>query len=84
MRRSGEELLKRLRALPGFGDEKAKIFIALLAKRLGAAPEGWREAAGPFGDDIPRSVADIDSEESLALVREWKRAQKAAGKSKQE
>jgi hypothetical protein len=56
--------------------------MALLAKRLGFRPEGWEERAGPFADDVPRSVADIDSRESLARVREWKKAQKAKGKGK--
>ena len=79
---SGEELHRRLRALPGFGEEKAKIFMALLAKRLGVRPPGWEEAAAPFSDSTPRSVADIDSPESLARVREWKRARKAQGKTK--
>jgi uncharacterized HhH-GPD family protein len=81
---SGKELYTRLRALPGYGDEKAKIFLAILAKRFDVRPEGWQEAAGAFGDDTPRSVADIDSPESLAKVREWKKAQKAKGKSKQQ
>ncbi len=75
-------LLARLRALPGFGAEKAKIFLAVLGKRLGAAPAGWEQLASPFGDGEPRSVADIDSAESLARVRAWKQAQKAKGKSK--
>jgi len=79
----GAELAGRLRALPGYGDEKTKIFVALLAKRMGVAPDGWREAAGPFGDDVPRSVADIDGPEALGKVREWKKAQKAAKRDKQ-
>jgi uncharacterized HhH-GPD family protein len=79
---TGDELFDRLAALPGFGREKAKIFLALLAKRLGVRPEGWEVAAEPFSDSTPRSVADIDSPESLARVREWKKAQKAKGKSK--
>lgn len=82
--RSGADLFDRVRALPGFGDEKAKIFVALLAKRFGVRPRGWQEACAPFSDDQPRSVADIDSPESLARVRAWKKAQKAAGKSKQD
>jgi uncharacterized HhH-GPD family protein len=80
----GAELLRRLKELPGFGDEKAKIFVALLAKRMGVRPEGWEKAAGPFADETPRSVADIDSPEAFARVREWKQAQKKAGKSKQD
>jgi len=75
-------VLERLRALPGYGDEKAKILLAILGKRLGVAPKGWEQAARPFGDTTPRSVADVDSPSSLARVREWKRAQKARGKSK--
>lgn len=81
---SGEELHQRVAELPGFGQEKTKIFIALLAKRLGTAPAGWAEVAAPFSDDVPRSVADVDSPESLLKVREWKKAQKAKGKSKQD
>jgi uncharacterized HhH-GPD family protein len=81
---SGDELLSRLRKLPGYGDEKAKIFTALLAKRFGVAPTGWQEAAAPFSDETPRSVADIDGPETLANVREWKKARKAAGKAKQD
>jgi uncharacterized HhH-GPD family protein len=77
-------LLDRLRALPGYGDEKARIFLALLAKRMGVTPSGWQAAAGPFGDDTPRSVADSRDAASLGVVRAWKRAQKAAGKDKQD
>ena len=80
----GAELYRRLRALPGYGDEKAKIFVAILGKRMGVDPPGWREAAGKFGDDVPRSVADITDPASLAQVREWKKAQKAAKKDKQD
>ena len=79
---TGQALLDRLRELPGFGDEKARIFLAVLAKRMGVQPAGWQEASKPFSDDQPRSVADIDSPESLARVRAWKREQKAKGKSK--
>ncbi len=60
------------------------FFLAILGKRLGRAPEGWRSAAEPFSDDKPRSVADVDSEESLLAVRNWKKAMKARGKSKQD
>ena len=76
---SGDELYARLVALPGFGAEKAKIFQALLAKRLEVRPDGWERAAAPFSDDTPRSVADIDSPETLARVRDWKRTQKRHG-----
>lgn len=78
----GADLLARLRALPGFGAEKARIFVALLAKRFGIRPRGWEEAAGIFADGEPRSVADIDSRASFDRVRAWKKAQKAAGKAK--
>lgn len=78
------EVYRRLRALPGYGDEKSKIFIAILGKSQGVQPDGWRDAAGKFGDDVPRSVADIDGPESLGKVREWKKAQKAAKKDKQD
>ncbi|CAN5355885.1 HhH-GPD-type base excision DNA repair protein [soil metagenome] len=79
----GGELYDRLRALPGFGDEKSRIFVAVLAKTQGVRPAGWQDAAGVFGDDTPRSVADIDGPEALGKVREWKKAQKAAKKDKQ-
>ena len=81
---SGDELYRRLKALPGYGDEKSKIFVAILAKTQGVAPDGWQRAAGTLRDDVPRSVADIHDEESLAEVREWKRVQKAAKKDKQD
>jgi uncharacterized HhH-GPD family protein len=80
----GAELYARLRSLPGFGDEKARIFVALLAKRFGVRPTGWEAAAGVFADTQPRTVADIDSPETLAQVREWKRAAKAAKRDKQD
>ena len=81
---SGKELFRRLKALPGYGDEKSKILVAILGKTQGVAPEGWRNAAGKFGDDVPRSVADITDEASLGRVRDWKKAQKAAKKDKQD
>ena len=80
---TGPELYQRLKALPGFGDQKARIFLALLAKRLGVQPPGWEEAAGPYAADGFYSVADIDSPESLAKVREYKKAKKAAAKAGQ-
>ena len=79
---TGAELVKRVKALPGYGGEKARIFSAMLAKRFGVRPDGWEQATAPFSDDQPRSVADIDSAESLAKVRAWKKAMKAAGRSK--
>lgn len=76
----GAEVLRRLKALPGFGDQKARIFLALLGKRDRFAGPGWREAAGAYGEDGFRSVADITSPETLTKVREYKQAQKAAAK----
>ncbi|MET8771223.1 HhH-GPD-type base excision DNA repair protein [Streptomyces sp. NPDC004658] len=79
---SGAELLRRLEDLPGFGKQKAQIFLALLGKRLGVAPEGWREAAGAYGEpESFRSVADITGPESLAKVRAHKQEMKAAAKA---
>jgi len=78
----GREVLKRLKALPGFGDQKAKIFLALLGKRRGLTAEGWREASAPYGEEgALMSVADITSAETLAKVREAKKAAKAAAKA---
>ena len=76
------DLDARIRALPGFGEDKSRIFMALLGKRFGRAPEGWEAYAGPFADDQPRSVADVDSAESLLDVRAFKKAQKAQGRKK--
>ncbi len=78
---TGKELFANLRSLPGFGEQKARIFTALLAKRMGVAPPGWEEAAGPYAEVGHRSVADIDGPEGLAAVREHKKAVKAAAKS---
>jgi uncharacterized HhH-GPD family protein len=80
---SGAELLTRVGALPGFGEQKAKIFVALLGKQLGVQPPGWREAAGTFGaEGSYLSVADIVDDESLGKVRSYKQALKAAAKAK--
>nr|WP_201470815.1 HhH-GPD-type base excision DNA repair protein [Microbacterium hydrocarbonoxydans] len=80
---SGAEVLKRLKALPGFGEQKARIFLALLGKQYGFDGAGWREAAGDYGvEGSYRSVADIVSPESLTKVREHKKAMKAAAKAK--
>jgi uncharacterized HhH-GPD family protein len=77
----GGEVLSRLKALPGFGEQKAKIFLALLGKRMGLSAAGWREASAPYGEEGSlKSVADIVDPESLAKVRESKRAAKAAAK----
>lgn len=77
------ELTERLRVLPGYGEEKTQIFVALLAKRMGVAPKNWETEAGVFSDDNPRTVADITSPETLQLVRQWKKAEKAADRDKQ-
>lgn len=77
----GRTVLKRLKALPGFGDQKAKIFLALLGKQCGFDGAGWREASAPYGEEGSfRSVADIVSPETLLRVRETKRAAKAAAR----
>lgn len=79
---SGAELKRRLVALPGFGDGKARIFLALLGKQYGVTPRGWREAAGPVGQpDTYLSVADVVDPDSLARVRAAKKAAKAAAKT---
>jgi uncharacterized HhH-GPD family protein len=78
---TGAEILRRLKALPGFGEQKAKIFLALLGKQRGFDGAGWREASAPYGEEGSfRSVADIVSPETLLKVRETKRAAKAAAK----
>jgi len=78
---TAKELLARLRALPGFGEQKARIFVALLGKQLGVRPEGWREVAGPYGEDgSRRSAADVTDPETLAEVRAFKQAAKRAAK----
>jgi uncharacterized HhH-GPD family protein len=79
---TGDELLTRLKALPGFGGEKAKIFMAVLGKRLGVTPPGWEEAAAPFSDDVRRTVADADTPEHLQEVRVFKKMMKAQKKGK--
>jgi uncharacterized HhH-GPD family protein len=79
----GKELLANVKALPGFGEQKARIFIALLGKQLGVRPPGWEQAAAPFSEPGTfRSVADIDSPEALAKVRQHKQKMKAAAKAK--
>lgn len=79
---TGAELLKRLNALPGFGTQKAQIFLALLGKQFDVRPTGWREAAGPYGEaGSHRSVADITGPDSLAEVRAYKQEAKAAARA---
>ena len=79
---TGAEVLRRLKALPGFGDQKARIFVALLGKQYGVRPTGWREAAGSYGDDgSTRSIADVVDPDSLLKVRAFKQEAKKAAKA---
>lgn len=79
----GTEVLRRMKALPGFGDQKARIFVALLGKQYGVTPEGWREAAGDYGKaGVHMSVADVVDDGSLDKVRSYKKQMKAAAKAK--
>ncbi|MFJ4211097.1 HhH-GPD-type base excision DNA repair protein [Paenarthrobacter sp. NPDC089675] len=79
---TGAEVLRRLKALPGFGDQKARIFLALLGKQCGLQAQGWREAAGHYGEEGSYlSVADIVDPDSLVKVRASKQAAKAAAKA---
>jgi len=79
---TGDELVQRLKGLPGFGEQKAKIFAALLGKQLGCRPKGWREATSPYGDaGTTISVADIADAKSLDKVRAFKRDKKAKQRS---
>ncbi len=81
----GATLLRRVSDLPGFGEQKSKIFVALLGKQYGVTPPGWREAAGAYGEEgSTRSVADITGPESLAEVRRFKQTQKQAAKQAEE
>ncbi|HEY4004322.1 MAG TPA: HhH-GPD-type base excision DNA repair protein [Pseudonocardia sp.] len=78
----GAEVLRRLNALPGFGEQKARIFLALLGKQRGIRPAGWREAAGAYGEKgSHRSVADVTDGTSLGQVRQYKQQVKAAAKA---
>ncbi len=79
---TGADLLRRLRDMPGFGEQKARIFVALLGKQCGVRPEGWREAAGAYGEQgARRSVADVVDASTLAEVRAFKQQQKAAARA---
>jgi len=78
---SGTDLLARVMALPGFGRQKAQIFVALLAKQLGVRPDGWEAAVGAYAEEGYRSVADVVDETSLQKVREYKKQQKAAARA---
>jgi uncharacterized HhH-GPD family protein len=78
----GKTLLANVKALSGFGEQKARIFIALLGKQLGVRPPGWEKVASPYGDTGSfKSVADIDSPEALAKVRQYKQKMKAKAKA---
>ncbi len=77
----GRDLLKRVMALPGFGKQKAQIFVALLAKQLGVRPEGWEAAVGDYALEGHRSVADVVDADSLQKVRDFKKAKKAAARA---
>ncbi len=76
---SGDALYQRLVAMPGYGDQKSRILVALLGKQFGVRPRGWREAAGAYGDPgSHRSVADVTDKDSLLAVRSFKQQAKAA------
>jgi uncharacterized HhH-GPD family protein len=78
----GKELLANVRALPGFGAQKARIFIALLGKQLGLATPGWQQVSTPYSQPGTfQSVADIDSPATLAKVRQFKQEKKAQAKA---
>jgi uncharacterized HhH-GPD family protein len=78
----GADLLRRVGTLPGFGEQKARIFVALLGKQFGVQPPGWRAAAGDYGaDGTFRSVADVVDDDSLSRVRAYKQQMKAAAKA---
>ncbi len=78
---SGKDLLKRVQELPGFGKQKAQIFVALLAKQLDVRPEGWEQAVGDYALEGYRSVADVVDGDSLQKVRDFKKEKKAAAKA---
>ncbi len=78
---TGQELVRRIQALPGFGRQKAQIFTALLAKQAGVAPDGWQEAVGDYADPEGfRSIADVRDQASLERVRAFKKEKKAAAR----
>jgi uncharacterized HhH-GPD family protein len=77
----GKDLLRRMKALPGFGTQKAQIFVALLAKQCGVRPDGWEEVVGDYSLDGYRSVADVVDGDSLQKVRDYKKQKKAAAKA---
>ncbi len=77
----GRDFMKRMQALPGFGKQKAQIFVALVAKQLGVRPDGWETVAGDYALEGFRSVADVVDPASLQKVREFKKQKKAAAKA---
>jgi uncharacterized HhH-GPD family protein len=79
--KTGKELLARVQELPGFGKQKAQIFVALLAKQLGVKPRGWKAVAGDYALTGYRSVADVVDAEALQKVRDFKKQKKAAAKA---
>ena len=79
---TGKELIARVQELPGFGKQKAQIFVALLAKQLGVRPEGWEQQVGAYAEEGFRSVADVTDPASLQKVRDFKKAKKAEAKAK--
>ena len=79
--KDGKDLLRRIQQLPGFGKQKAQIFVALLAKQLGVRPDGWEAAAGGYAEEGYRSVADVTDPASLQKVRDYKKAKKAEAKA---
>ena len=78
---NGKDLLKRMQALPGFGKQKAQIFVALLAKQLDVRPAGWEAVVGAYAEDGYRSVADVVDGASLQKVRDFKKQKKAEAKA---
>ena len=81
---SGTELVRRIASLPGFGDQKARIFAALLAKQFGVTPAGWQDATGDYGQPGHRSIADVVDDASRVKVRDFKKARKAEAKAQQD
>jgi uncharacterized HhH-GPD family protein len=76
-----KELMQRMTALPGFGKQKAQIFITLLAKQRDVRPEGWEAVVGDYSLEGYRSVADVVDDSSLQKVRAYKQEKKAAAAS---
>jgi uncharacterized HhH-GPD family protein len=70
--KDGADLAARIKKLPGFGDMKVKILVAVLAKKFDVKPVGWEEYAANW-----HTVADVDSEETMAEARQVKREMKA-------